>query len=115
MNPAAAHLEDQSVRAARLLLRDRLLHERVCMTAGDEVDAVDLRRDEGIASLIILVVTQMRHANDERAAFFSTQLFHHVACGNGGIDERHSFEVVGSDQCNWTDTKTKQPDAYSTK
>ena len=40
------------------------------MTTGDEIDAIHLRRDEGVASLAIFVITKMRHANYEGTALF---------------------------------------------
>src|SRR5437660_9423322 len=65
VNAAAANLENDRVFAVRRLLQHGLFHERVRMTAGDKVDAVNLRRDLGVAHLVSLrirIIAKMRHA-----------------------------------------------------
>ena len=104
MNSALAHLKDHRLIAARLSLKHGLFHERVRVAAGDEVDSINLRCHEGIASLSVFVITEMRHADDERATFFLAQHFHYVALSNNRIDVSHALEVVGRDESNRTDT-----------
>src|ERR1044072_734842 len=45
VDAALANLEDQGLRTAWLCLLDRFFHEQVTVSAGDEVDAIDLRRE----------------------------------------------------------------------
>src|SRR5215207_3551040 len=49
INSALANFKYQRLGAARLSLRHGLVHEDVCVTAGNEVNAVNLRRNERIA------------------------------------------------------------------
>jgi hypothetical protein len=49
-----------------------------------EVDSINLRRHERIATFAVFVIPEMRHADDERATLFFAQLLHHVASRNTG-------------------------------
>src|SRR6185436_3268992 len=106
MNSALAYLKDHSLIAARLSLKHRLFHKCVGVTAGDEVNAINLCGNQRIASVSFFVVTKMRHADDEGATLFLAQFLHHIACSNNRINVSHAFEVVGRDQSNWTHTQT---------
>src|SRR6185369_4748890 len=45
VDAALADLKDQRLRAAGLCLLDWLFHEQMTVTAGDEIDAINLRRE----------------------------------------------------------------------
>ncbi len=83
------------------------------VTARDEVDAVNLRRNERLPALTVFVVAHVRHANDETATLFFTQFLHDLTSRHHGIDISHTFEIVRRNQRNGTNTQTKQTDSHS--
>src|SRR6185369_3008235 len=88
-------------------------HERVCVAAGNEVNAVDLRRNQSVAVLSVVVIAKVRHADDEGTTLFFTQSLHNVTRSNNRIDVGDAFEIVWRDERDRTDTQSKQPDTNS--
>src|SRR5918997_731894 len=83
------------------------------VAAGNKIDSVYLRRDERVAPVALFDISEMGHTNDQRTAFFLSQLLHHVTSRDYRIDVSHAFEVFGSDERNRTDAQAKQPDTYA--
>src|SRR5438034_5897002 len=78
IDSAAANLEDNGVFARRALLQHGLLHESVCMTAGNKIDAVNLRGNLRVADPAVptlRVVTEMRHTQNQGASLLFAQEF----------------------------------------
>src|SRR5262249_5820664 len=101
INSALADLKDQRLRSTRLHLLDRPLHEEMAVSTGDEVNPVDLRGELAVVNAVasrICGVTEMRHANDQRAMLLFAQRLHHVARDDYRVVVSNAFEILRRDQ-----------------
>src|SRR6185436_19572141 len=83
IDAALAHLKDDGVLTGRLFSQHRRSHECVRVAAGDEVNAINLRGNLGVAYLPcfgVWIVTQVRHADDQLTMFLPPQNIDNLAC-----------------------------------
>src|SRR6267142_4656094 len=84
VNAALAHLKDDRLFTGRLFLYHWFMHASMCVSAGNEIDAIHLGSNLRIANFVflwLLVITQVRHANNQVATLSVFQYLHYVARG----------------------------------
>ena len=86
------------------------------VTAGDKVDAVNLRRDLSVAHLVSLrirIIAKMRHAEDQCASLLLAQKLHHAARHAHRIKILKRLKIIRSDQTFGTNAQTEKPNPHA--
>src|SRR6185436_20434357 len=116
INPTFPDLKYQRLFPTRLSLDHWLLHERVSVTARNEIDPINLSGQLYVTDLSLFrirIVTKMGKRNHERAAFSFAQNLYRLFCTEDRIFISNTREICGCYQCHRTDTQTKNADSYS--